>query len=74
MCARVKFNANISNSPTASSLTEEVEKVALAQRWGADTVMGLSTRKRIDETRKAVIGAPRGGPRPATPTGSAPSR
>ncbi len=55
--ARVKINANIGSSPTTSSLDEEVEKLALAQRWGADTVMDLSTGKRIDATREAVIAA-----------------
>jgi phosphomethylpyrimidine synthase len=53
--AGVKVNANIGNSPTTSSLEEEVAKLALAQRWGADTVMDLSTGKRIDETRTAII-------------------
>ncbi len=53
--ARVKVNANIGNSPTSSSLNEEVEKLHLAERWGADTVMDLSTGKRIDETRQAII-------------------
>jgi phosphomethylpyrimidine synthase len=53
--ARVKINANIGNSPTTSSLEEEVSKLALAQRWGADTVMDLSTGKRIDETREAIL-------------------
>lgn len=53
--ARVKVNANIGSSPTSSSLDEEVEKLALAQRWGADTVMDLSTGKRIDETRQAIL-------------------
>jgi phosphomethylpyrimidine synthase len=55
--AQVKINANIGSSPTTSSLTEEVEKLALAQRWGADTVMDLSTGKRIDETRAAILAA-----------------
>jgi phosphomethylpyrimidine synthase len=55
--ARVKINANIGNSPTSSSLDEEVEKLALAEQWGADTVMDLSTGKRIDETRQAVLDA-----------------
>jgi phosphomethylpyrimidine synthase len=55
--ARVKINANIGNSPTTSSLDEEVAKLSLAQRWGADTVMDLSTGKRIDETREAILGA-----------------
>src|SRR5215216_90504 len=53
--ARVKINANIGNSPTTSSLEEEVEKLALSQRWGADTVMDLSSGKRIDETREAIL-------------------
>src|SRR5680860_1473507 len=53
--ARVKINANIGNSPTTSSLDEEVEKLSLSQRWGADTVMDLSTGKRIDETREAIL-------------------
>ncbi len=53
--ASVKINANIGNSPTTSSLDEEVEKLSLAERWGADTVMDLSTGKRIDETREAIL-------------------
>ncbi len=55
--ARVKINANIGNSPTTSSLDEEVQKLTLAERWGADTVMDLSTGKRIDETRAAILAA-----------------
>jgi phosphomethylpyrimidine synthase len=55
--ARVKINANIGSSPTTSSLAEEVVKLGLAERWGADTVMDLSTGKRIDETREAIIDA-----------------
>ncbi len=55
--ARVKINANIGNSPTTSSLDEEVDKMRLAERWGADTVMDLSTGKRIDETREAILAA-----------------
>ncbi|MBA2440718.1 MAG: phosphomethylpyrimidine synthase ThiC [Thermoleophilaceae bacterium] len=55
--ARVKINANIGNSPTTSALDEEVEKLVLSERWGADTVMDLSTGKRIDETREAILGA-----------------
>ena len=55
--ASVKINANIGSSPTTSSLEEEVDKLRLAERWGADTVMDLSTGKRIDETRLAVIEA-----------------
>lgn len=53
--ARVKINANIGSSPTTSSLEEEVEKLKVAERYGADTVMDLSTGKRIDETREAII-------------------
>ena len=53
--AGVKVNANIGNSPTTSSLDEEVEKLALSERYGADTVMDLSTGKRIDETREAIL-------------------
>ncbi|MDX6556112.1 MAG: phosphomethylpyrimidine synthase, partial [Miltoncostaeaceae bacterium] len=53
--AGVKVNANIGNSPTSSSLEEEVDKLRLAVRWGADTVMDLSTGKRIDATRAAII-------------------
>ena len=53
--ARVKINANIGNSPITSSLDEEVEKLTLAERWGADTVMDLSTGTRIDETRAAIL-------------------
>jgi len=55
--ARVKINANIGNSPTTSSLEEEIDKLRLAERWGADTVMDLSTGKRIDETRVAILAA-----------------
>ena len=55
--ARVKVNANIGNSPTTSSLAEEVEKLTLSEKWGADTVMDLSTGKRIDETREAIVEA-----------------
>jgi phosphomethylpyrimidine synthase len=55
--ARVKINANIGNSPTSSSLDEEVDKLTVSEKWGADTVMDLSTGKRIDETREAIIAA-----------------
>jgi phosphomethylpyrimidine synthase len=55
--ARVKINANIGSSPTTSSLEQEQEKLRLAERWGADTVMDLSTGKRIDETREAILAA-----------------
>ncbi len=57
--ASVKINANIGSSPTTSSLEEEVEKLELAVRWGADTVMDLSTGHRIDETREAILEAGR---------------
>jgi len=55
--ARVKINANIGSSPTTSSLQEEVGKLGLAERWGADTVMDLSTGKRIEQTRQAILDA-----------------
>ncbi|HEY5333969.1 MAG TPA: phosphomethylpyrimidine synthase ThiC [Solirubrobacterales bacterium] len=57
LAARVKINANIGSSPTTSGTEEEVGKLALAQRWGADTVMDLSTGRRIDETRVAILAA-----------------
>jgi phosphomethylpyrimidine synthase len=57
--ARVKINSNIGNSPTTSSLDEEVQKLTVSEGWGADTVMDLSTGKRIDETRAAIIAAAR---------------
>ncbi len=52
---RVKINANIGNSVIASSIAEEVEKMAWATRWGADTVMDLSTGRNIHETREWII-------------------
>jgi len=55
--ASVKINANIGNSPTTSGLDEEVAKLNLAVRWGADTVMDLSTGRLIDETRAAILAA-----------------
>ncbi|MDP3518036.1 MAG: phosphomethylpyrimidine synthase ThiC [Pseudohongiella sp.] len=51
----VKVNANIGNSAVTSSIEEEVEKLAWAARWGADTVMDLSTGKNIHETREWII-------------------
>ena len=51
----VKVNANIGTSAVTSSIGEEVEKMRWATRWGADTVMDLSTGKRIHETREAII-------------------
>ena len=52
---RVKINANIGNSAVASSIAEEVEKMAWAVRWGGDTVMDLSTGRNIHETREWII-------------------
>ena len=51
----VKINANIGNSPVSSSISEEVEKAVWAFRWGADTVMDLSTGPNIHETREWII-------------------
>ncbi|MBD8500722.1 phosphomethylpyrimidine synthase ThiC [Paenibacillus sp. CAU 1523] len=51
----VKINANIGNSAVASSIEEEVEKMAWAIRWGADTIMDLSTGKNIHTTREWII-------------------
>jgi phosphomethylpyrimidine synthase len=51
----VKVNANIGNSAVTSSVAEEVEKMVWATRWGADTVMDLSTGKRIHETREWIV-------------------
>ena len=51
----VKINANIGNSAVASSIEEEVEKMAWSIRWGADTVMDLSTGQNIHETREWIL-------------------
>ena len=51
----VKINANIGNSATTSSIEEEVEKSVWACRWGADTIMDLSTGKNIHETREWIV-------------------
>jgi len=51
----VKINANIGNSAIASSIEEEVEKMVWSTRWGADTVMDLSTGKNIHETREWIL-------------------
>ena len=51
----VKINANIGNSAVSSSIEEEVEKMVWAIRWGADTVMDLSTGKNIHETREWIL-------------------
>jgi phosphomethylpyrimidine synthase len=53
--ARVKINANIGNSAVTSDIEEELEKLRLAVRYGADTVMDLSTGKDLDATREAII-------------------
>jgi len=51
----VKINANIGNSAVASSIEEEVEKMRWSTKWGADTVMDLSTGKNIHETREWIL-------------------
>jgi len=51
----VKINGNIGNSALSSSIEEEVEKMTWATRWGADTIMDLSTGKNIHETREWII-------------------
>ena len=51
----VKINANIGNSAVASSIGEEVEKMRWATKWGADTVMDLSTGKNIHATREWIL-------------------
>ena len=51
----VKINANIGNSAVASSIEEEVEKMAWAIRWGSDTVMDLSTGRNIHTTREWIL-------------------
>ncbi len=52
---KVKINANIGNSATHSSIEEEVEKMQWAIRWGADTIMDLSTGENIHETREWIL-------------------
>ncbi len=51
----VKINANLGNSAVSSSIEEEVEKMVWAIRWGADTVMDLSTGPNIHETREWIV-------------------
>ncbi len=51
----VKINANMGNSAVTSSIAEEVEKMVWAIRWGADTIMDLSTGKNIHETREWIL-------------------
>ncbi len=52
--SKTKINANMGASPVASSIDEEVEKLKWAQRWGADTLMDLSTGGDLDATRDAI--------------------
>ncbi|WP_027469027.1 phosphomethylpyrimidine synthase ThiC [Deefgea rivuli] len=51
----VKINGNIGNSAVTSSITEEVDKMTWGIRWGADTIMDLSTGKNIHETREWIL-------------------
>ena len=51
----VKVNSNIGNSAVSSSIEEEVEKLLWSTKWGADTIMDLSTGKNIHETREHII-------------------
>ncbi len=53
--SKTKINANMGASPVSSSTDEEVEKLHWAERWGADTVMDLSTGGPIDATREAIV-------------------
>ncbi len=53
--SKTKINANMGASPVSSSLDEEVEKLKWAEKWGADTVMDLSTGGNLDATRDAII-------------------
>jgi len=55
--SRTKVNANMGASPVASDTEEEVAKLRFAERWGADTVMDLSTGGDLDETREAIVRA-----------------
>ena len=52
---KIKVNSNIGNSALSSSIEDEVEKITWSTRWGADTVMDLSTGKNIHETREWII-------------------
>jgi phosphomethylpyrimidine synthase len=52
-----KINANLGASPVSSGTHEEVEKLQFAERWGADTVMDLSTGGDLDATRESIVGA-----------------
>ena len=53
--SKTKVNANMGASPVSSGTDEEVEKLRWAQRWGADTVMDLSTGGDLDRTREAIV-------------------
>src|SRR5205823_13834278 len=55
--ARVKINANIGNSQVSSDVNGEIEKLQIAVKYGADTVMDLSTGGNIDGIRRAIIAA-----------------
>jgi phosphomethylpyrimidine synthase len=57
IASKCKVNANIGSSPGVSGIEGEVEKLTTAVRWGADTVMDLSTGRDIDATRQAIIDA-----------------
>ncbi len=52
---RVKINGNLGNSAVTSRMAEEVEKMVWSIRWGADTIMDLSTGKHIHETREWIL-------------------
>src|SRR5690606_24718403 len=53
--SKTKINANMGASPVSSNTDEEVEKLRWAERWGADTVMDLSTGGNLDATREAIL-------------------
>ena len=53
--SKTKINANMGASPVSSGTDEEVEKLKWSERWGADTVMDLSTGGKLDECRQAII-------------------
>ena len=57
--SKTKINANMGASPVSSSTDEEVEKLRWAERWGADTVMDLSTGGDLDACREAICGTAR---------------
>jgi phosphomethylpyrimidine synthase len=57
VASKCKINANIGNSATTSNIEEELEKLNYSVKYGADTVMDLSTGKNIDGIRKAIIEA-----------------